>query len=859
MTAFFRRPVSSAAGESAVARLGRLSRRAGAALLWEQVWRRLWAPACVVGLFLAVSWTGLWLGLPHAGRVVGVVVFALALAASLVPLRRLRRPAAAEALARIDERSGLPHRPAATLLDSLSNGGSDPTTAALWSLHQRRAEAEARRLRAGFPAPRLQEHDRYALRAGVLVALVAMAVVAGPERYARTAAAFDWSGTAAATRGARLDAWLDPPRYTGRPPLLLNVAAGSAPQRIEAPAGSILIARASDGSVTLKAGEGLQPAAPDDKPAQRTGEGPEERRVLKADTRLTLHAAGGGGVYDIVAIPDRPPSIALTAAPRMNLRGTFGLAYQVADDYGVVGAEATFAAPVVDGRPPSRRSLVDPPKVQLALPAGAGNLGAAETIADLSDHPWAGARVEMTLVAHDEGGNEGRSDPVTVELPQKTWTKPLARALAEQRRAIVLAPDDRARVDQSLEALGLAPEVFGTNAGVYLGLRVARERLRLAHTDADLRDVADFLWQMALQIENGDLNDTEKDLRAAEQKLQDALAKGASDEEIAQLTNELRAAMDKFLKDFAARQPRDNAPEGAQAQRGRTVTPKDLQAMLDRMREMARTGDRADAQRTLDQLRNMLDNLQSAGRRNPRQRDMAQALGDLDKLTREQQQLRDETYQKGRKGAQPGQNGLRGGMQDEDDEEDADDGESSTGSQMSDADRQTLQKRQQALRDRLAEVQKRLKGLGQDGGDLGSADGAMGDAGEALGQSGGRAGRAVDAQGRALEALRKGAEQMAQAMSGGGGQPGGEDQAGEGDGEAPGGQPRQADGGSDTDPLGRPTLGNPMYNPGSRYDPLGVPAAQRAQRVLEELRRRLSDPARPRDETDYLERLLRRY
>jgi hypothetical protein len=29
--------------------------------------------------------------------------------------------------------------------------------------------------------------------------------------------------------------------------------------------------------------------------------------------------------------------------------------------------------------------------------------------------------------------------------------------------------------------------------------------------------------------------------------------------------------------------------------------------------------------------------------------------------------------------------------------------------------------------------------------------------------------------------------------------------------------------------------------------------------VLEELRRRLSDPARPRDELDYLERLLKRY
>jgi hypothetical protein len=38
-----------------------------------------------------------------------------------------------------------------------------------------------------------------------------------------------------------------------------------------------------------------------------------------------------------------------------------------------------------------------------------------------------------------------------------------------------------------------------------------------------------------------------------------------------------------------------------------------------------------------------------------------------------------------------------------------------------------------------------------------------------------------------------------------------------------------------------------------------VPAAQRAQRILEELRRRLSDPSRPPIELEYLERLLRRY
>ena len=112
----------------------------------------------------------------------------------------------------------------------------------------------------------------------------------------------------------------------------------------------------------------------------------------------------------------------------------------------LISAEANFAKPVLPGGRPAQRSLVEPPRMALQLPPAPDLAGEAETIADLSEHPWAGARVEMTLSARDEGGNEGKSDPVEITLPQKPFVKPLARALAEQRRNLVLAPDDKARV-----------------------------------------------------------------------------------------------------------------------------------------------------------------------------------------------------------------------------------------------------------------------------------------------------------------------------------------------------------------------------------------------------------------------------
>lgn len=62
----------------------------------------------------------------------------------------------------------------------------------------------------------------------------------------------------------------------------------------------------------------------------------------------------------------------------------------------------------------------------------------------------------------------------------------------------------------------------------------------------------------------------------------------------------------------------------------------------------------------------------------------------------------------------------------------------------------------------------------------------------------------------------------------------------------------------EADPLGRPTGRSRRYDPNARYDPLGAAPALRAQRVLEELRRRLGETARPQDELDYLERLIRR-
>ena len=66
--------------------------RARFAIFWERLWPALASLGTAVGLFVAVSWLGVWLWLPPVGRVVGMLVLFVITAAASVPLLRLRIP-----------------------------------------------------------------------------------------------------------------------------------------------------------------------------------------------------------------------------------------------------------------------------------------------------------------------------------------------------------------------------------------------------------------------------------------------------------------------------------------------------------------------------------------------------------------------------------------------------------------------------------------------------------------------------------------------------------------------------------------------------------------------------------------------
>ena len=134
-------------------------RRARWTIFWERLWPPLAALATAIGLFLALSWLGLWLWLPPLGRAAGLLALAAIAAAAAIPFGFLRMPGTADGLRRLDRGSGLRHRPATAITDELAVTPQDPYSLALWNAHVERALQAARALKAGSPSPRVAMRD----------------------------------------------------------------------------------------------------------------------------------------------------------------------------------------------------------------------------------------------------------------------------------------------------------------------------------------------------------------------------------------------------------------------------------------------------------------------------------------------------------------------------------------------------------------------------------------------------------------------------------------------------------------------------------------------------------------------------
>ena len=828
---------------------------------FEALWPALWPSLAVIGLFLVVSLFGMWRLMPGWLHGIGLFAFFSALGFAVFSLLpSLRWPSRHAGLGRLEQINGLHHRPLRSLDDQLAGGHDDPLTRSLWRRHQERLIGIIGRLKVGLPVSDLPRRDRFALRIALLLVLIVAGVEAGDMAPKRLAQAFDLSRPSPVSEEAiQLTVWVTPPDYTGLPAESLEVIPTDLAEGlidltpfIQFPTGSEVLAQLHhvDGPVerfALSLSERTEPFV-------AVGGASAEARVtldrsgeLKVGNQKDLL-----GAWRVDVLEDAPPSIAFAGDPAVTQRQVMRFALTAEDDYGVSSIALHINRP---GR------LEEAERVELIQPAeGATEIDDAAYL-DLTPHPWSGLPVEVKLEAVDGLEQTGFSDGLEFVLPTRNFTHPVARAIVEQRRLLADQPDQREKVAAAMNGLSHVPERFQNDATVYMALRSMATRLMFGEDETTIDDVLELMWETALHLEDGSLSLAGRELRQLQEALKEALADGASDEELQRLMSELRQALDNYLNALAQQQQQmTDQPLSGMDQDAMTIERQDLEEMLDSLSDMIETGARESAQEMLAQLQELLENLQ-VGQQDSQMQQGQQMMDQLQELIQQQQSLLDETFGRSREQGREARMDRQGQQQQQGQEgqqgQFGQQGQGQQGQMQPRPGRQGQQGQsglasdQEALRRALGDL---MRSLGENGVPIpramGEAELSMRDARDALND--GELGMALDPQTNALDQLRQGGQAMMQEMQRMMGQQQGPGQEGQQNGQQFGQSP------TDRDPLGRS-----MFNRGDA-DMFGprVPSdldLGKARAIMEELHRRAGQRHRPTEELDYLERLLRRF
>jgi uncharacterized protein (TIGR02302 family) len=845
-----------------------------AGMLAEGLVQALWPLLSVTLLVLAALMMGLQDVVSLEVVWGAAVVAGLGWLAALVhALRRFRLPTQGAAMARLDR--SLPGRPIQALLDDPAIGKGDPAAMAVWRAHKARMAARAATARAVPADLRVSRRDPYALRY-VAVLAFGMALLFGS--VLRVASVADMApGRGGLAQGPVWEGWAEPPRYTGKPTLYLNdLDAGP----LTLPAGTLITLRfyGDVGALTLAetvSGRTTDvPAASD----------PAQDFAVVQDGSIAIDGPGGRR-WDVTMLADTAPEVEQLGPPEVSALGEMRLPFAARDDYGVEAGEARIT---LDLASVSRRYglVVDPdprPEVIVPLPTPiAGNRADFEEnlIEDFSKHPWANLPVRISMSVLDSAEQIGQTAPRQMILPGRRFFDPAAAAVIEMRRDLLWSKSNTTRMAQVLRAVAYRPGDLFRSEVTALRLRDVINRLEL-HARYGLSDeiqdeLAEDLWGLAIELEEGVLADALERMRRAQDRLNEAIRNGASKEEIAELMDELRRATEEYLQQLQRQQAQENEQNGdpqQQGEQGETMqmTQDDLQRMMDRIQELMEQGRMAEAEEALRELQELMENMRVTEGQ-PGQNGQSpgqQAMEGLSETLREQQGLSDQAFRdlqeqfnpgaqagenqgnEGRNGGQgrgeshEGQNG-QGQGQDQQQGENGQRGEQAGPGQGQEG----LAERQQALREELRRQQQNLPGQGTPEGRaardaLDRAGRAMDGAEEALRNN--DLAEAIDNQSQAMEALREGMRALGEAMA----EQERQQQPGQGDTEQGGRANR--------DPLGREgESAEGGLSDGGRIGE-GPDASDRARRLLDEIRRRSGQTERPELERDYLNRLLDRF
>ena len=107
--------------------------------------------------------------------------------------------------------------------------------------------------------------------------------------------------------------------------------------------------------------------------------------------------------------------------------------------------------------------------------------------------------MDLTLEVTDAARQTTKSDVKTFKLPERFFTKPLAQALIEQRKTLIMDPDEAGSVAKLLSALLIYPAGLIENSGTQISIAAIVSRIHNLRGRSDVEEAVDLLWQTALE------------------------------------------------------------------------------------------------------------------------------------------------------------------------------------------------------------------------------------------------------------------------------------------------------------------------------------------------------------------------
>ena len=617
----------------------------GAGLFFEKCLSRLLVFYSTILIFLSVSLFGLWQVVDGWIHLALVIAFYLLVAIALTRLvRAVKIPNISESVRRLEAGNRLSHQPIRTLLDyRAGSSNSSNFTHLLWEAHLKRSVAAVGSLKASWPSSSVSTRDPFGLVLTLSAFTILAFLVAGDDASARLTASHkvDVPYLQEPPPGD-LVAWINPPKYTNRPPVFLADSEGlfshaEDGRQIVIAEGSTFVGRVYGGSIVPTLGYQVTLEKGEDGPSvmgQKFEVADQdnysvEHELLSAGKLIIKQGVHEHGTWSIDVEMDQIPAVSFIGPPEATARASLKLTYKGEDDYGIEEIFAKISS--IDGKFSSV-------KFDLDIPTGLSDFFEEVGFYDIASHPWAGSPARVELFGKDGRGGVGKSEILEFELPVREFRHPVAQSIIEVRRRYAQGLANVLKIRSELQQI--EPELVSLQDPGFVreALQVAAVRLDFQGDENSSSEIVDLLWAAAVRAEDGARADAEKALREAEAALRRALDQNASNEKILELSQQLQDALTDFLESLVEKQNGVSArslveierelfgaeDEGAatpsdQAMRdagipvdspgGVATGNQQVQDMANSIEDLALTGSREAAQTMLDQLREELENL----------------------------------------------------------------------------------------------------------------------------------------------------------------------------------------------------------------------------------------------------------